>query len=119
MCDNCKYALAPKCQVDNLLCAWDFQYALPMYDVCISLQADLNQKESQVAELQDTVKFQQTAASNVKDELTLALANMEKLKKDFQKERADWDAERVALEKRAVDVENALNPLSEELTGLK
>ena len=65
------------------------------------------------------MKFQETVAIKVKDELTLALANIEKLKKDFEKERSDWDAEKAILEKRATDAEAALNPVTEELSGLK
>ena len=83
-----------------------------------SWQTDLNRKNSEVAELRDTLKFQETVASKVKDELTLALANIKKLKKDFEKERLDWDAEKAILEKRATDVEAALNPMIEELSGL-
>ena len=52
-------------------------------------------------------------------ELTSALAAMEKLKEGFKKERADWDIEKSALQKRAEDAEAALNPVVEELTGLK
>ena len=44
---------------------------------------------------------------------------MEKLKENFKKERADWDIEKTTLQKRAEDVEAALNPVVEELTGLK
>ena len=44
---------------------------------------------------------------------------MEKLKDGFQKERADWDTEKSALQKRAEDAEAALKPVIEELDGLK
>ena len=44
---------------------------------------------------------------------------MEKLKENFKKERADWDIEKTTLQKRAEDAEAALNPVVEELTGLK
>ena len=44
---------------------------------------------------------------------------MEKLKDGFQKERADWDTEKSALQKRAEDAEAALKPVTEELNGLK
>ena len=44
---------------------------------------------------------------------------MEKLKEGFKKERADWDIEKAALQKRAEDAEAALYPVVEELTGLK
>ena len=44
---------------------------------------------------------------------------MEKRKEGFNKERADWDIEKSALQKRAEDAEAALKPVAEELTGLK
>ena len=44
---------------------------------------------------------------------------MEKLKETFDKERADWETERVILTKRVVDAEAALKPVVEELAGLK
>jgi len=44
---------------------------------------------------------------------------MEKLKENFQKERADWDIEKSTLQKRAEDAEAALKPVTEELNGLK
>nr|XP_040253953.2 uncharacterized protein LOC109732038 [Aegilops tauschii subsp. strangulata] len=44
---------------------------------------------------------------------------MEKLKEDFKKERTDWDIEKATLQKRADDAEAALNPVVEELIGLK
>ena len=44
---------------------------------------------------------------------------MEKLKESFKSERAVWDIEKATLLKRAEDAEAALNPVTEELTGLK
>ena len=44
---------------------------------------------------------------------------MEKLKESFKNERAGWDTEKSTLLKRAEDAEAALNPVAEELTGLK
>ena len=44
---------------------------------------------------------------------------MEKLKETFKKERADWDIEKSALQKRAEDAEAALKPVVDELTGVK
>ena len=48
------------------------------------LQAKLNVKESQVADLQENIKSQQLETSKAKTELTTALAEMEKLKKNFK-----------------------------------
>ena len=44
---------------------------------------------------------------------------MEQLKEWFKSERANWDAEKAGLLKRAKDAESALKPVTEELTGLK
>jgi hypothetical protein len=44
---------------------------------------------------------------------------MEKLKESFNKERADWDTEKSALQKRAEDAEAALKPVVDELTDVK
>ena len=44
---------------------------------------------------------------------------MEKLKESFNKERADWEIEKSALQKRAEDAEAALKPVVDELTGVK
>ena len=83
------------------------------------LQADLNKKESQIADLQENIKSQQVETSKSKEELTGALTAMEQLKDGFKGERAAWEAERATLLKRAEDAETPLNPVREELTGLK
>ena len=44
---------------------------------------------------------------------------MEKLEESFAKERADWNTEKSALQKRAEDAEAALKPVVDELTGVK
>ena len=51
--------------------------------------------------------------------MTSALDAMEKLKESFNKELADWETEKSALRKRAEDVEAALKPVVDELTGVK
>ena len=83
------------------------------------MQAELSKKESQIADLQENIKSQQAETSKAKDELASALAAMEKLKESFKNERAGWDTEKSTLLKRAEDAEGALNPVAEELTGLK
>ena len=60
--------------------------------------------------------FHETASTKTKEELVLALANTEKLKKDFEAERSTWEVQKAALEKRA---KAALNPVMQELSGLK
>ena len=44
---------------------------------------------------------------------------MEKLKESFNKERADWDTEKSALQKRAEDAETTLKPVVDAPTGVK
>ena len=83
------------------------------------LQADMNNKDSQIADLQENIKSQQAKTSKAKDELTGALTSMEQLKGDFKNERAVWENEKAALLKRAEDAESALKPVAEELSGLK
>src|SRR5215216_3472761 len=76
--------VAPKCQVKNLYYAWYFQKLLLI--LCI-LQAELNMKESQVADLRQNISTQQSATSKAQAELKTALEEMEKLKKDFKADR--------------------------------
>ena len=83
------------------------------------MQAELIKKESQIADLQENIKSQQAETSKAQDELTSALGAMEKLKESFKNEQAGWDIERTTLLKRAQDAEAALNPVAEELAGLK
>ena len=83
------------------------------------LQAELNVKESQVVDLQENIKSQQSETSKVKAELTTALAETEKQKKDFKAKQASWETEKSALLKRAEDAEAALKMVAEELAGLK
>ena len=117
-CFKKKSALAPKCQVYNLLCAWDFEKNINSFIIWF-LQADINTKYSQLADLRENIKSQQEESSKAKDELTSTLASMEKLKEDFKNDRANWDAEKATLVKRAEDAETTLKPVTEELTGLK
>ena len=44
---------------------------------------------------------------------------MEQLKEWYKSEQANWDAEKAGLLKRAEDAESALEPVAEELSGLK
>ena len=83
------------------------------------MQAELSKKETQVADLQETIKTQEAETSKAKEEMTNALAAMEKLRENFKSEWVGWDTEKATLLKRTEDAEAALNPVVEELTGLK
>ena len=100
----------------NWLYAWDFEKNII---IIWSLQANINNKDSKIADLQENTKSQQSETSKAKDELKTALTAMEQLKEGFKNERASWETEKAALLKRAEDAESALKPVAEELTGLK
>ena len=102
----------------NLLCAWDFEKNINIFIISL-LQADVSNKDSQIADLQENTKSQQVETSKAKDELKGALTAIEQLKDGFKNERASWEIEKAALLKRAEDADAALKPVAEELTGLK
>ena len=106
--------------MDNLLYAL---YLVHIYVVLLKipsmLQAELRSKDAKNSDLQENVKSQQAEAAKAKEELTQALAGMEKLKESFNQDRAAWQTEKAGFTKRAVDAEEALKPVAEELAGLK
>ena len=83
------------------------------------MQANINNKDSQIADLQENIKSQQAETSKATDELKGVLTAMEQLKGDFKNKRAVWETEKAALLKRAEDAEAAVKPVAEELTRLK
>lgn len=83
------------------------------------LQSEINQQISQIADLQENLKPQQAETTKARDELKTGLTTMEQLKEWFKSEQTNWDTEKAGLLKRAEDVESALKPVTEELTGLK
>ena len=106
--------------MDNLLYAL---YLVHIYVVLLKipsmLQAELRNKDAKNSDLQENVKSQQAEAAKAKEELTRALAGMEKLKESFNQDRAAWETEKAGLTKRVVDAEEALKPVAEELASLK
>ena len=52
------------------------------------MQAELKTKETQIADLQENLKSQQTETSKEKEELINTLSAMEQLKEGSKKERA-------------------------------
>ena len=106
--------------MDNLLYAL---YLVHIYVVLLKipsmLQDELRSKDAKNSDLQENVKSRQAEAAKAKEELTQALAGMEKLKESFNQDRAAWETEKAGLTKRAVDAEEALKPVAEELAGLK
>ena len=65
-----------------MLCAWDFERNFDSFLFWL-LQTDINTKESQIADLQETIKSQQEETSKAKEELKGALTTMEELKDGF------------------------------------
>ena len=83
------------------------------------MQSKISQQVSQIADLQENLKSQQAETTKAKDELKTALTTMEQLKEWFKSEQANWDTEKAGLLKRAETAEAALEPVAEELSGLK
>ena len=84
-----------------------------------TVQSEINQQISQIADLRANLKTQQAETTKAKDELKTALTTMEQLKEWFKSEQANWDTEKAGLVKRGETVEAALEPVTEELSGLK
>ena len=83
------------------------------------LQADLTPRAAEITELRNRLAETETAAAKAKKDLALSLTTAEQLKKYFESERATWEVQKNALEKRAKDAEEALNPVTEERSSLK
>ena len=110
-----KYALAPKCQVHNLLCGWYFNSCSVLLNhITICMQAERKTKETQIADLQEILKTQQAETSKAKEELTSTLSVMEQLKESFKKKQADWATEKSTLIKQGEDAEAALKLVADE-----
>ena len=76
----------------NLLCAWDFEKNINSFIIWF-LQADINTKYSQLADLRENIKSQQEETSKAKEMLKGALIAMEQLKDDFKNECTNWETE--------------------------
>ena len=58
------------------------------------MQAQIINKDSQIANLQENVKSQQSETSKAKDELKTALTAIEQLKEGFKNDCASWETEK-------------------------
>ena len=94
-------------------------YICCLFNIPSTWQTELRSKDARNSDLQENVKSQQAEAAKAKEELTQALAVMEKLKESFNQDRAEWETEKAGLTKRAIDADAALKPVVEELAGLK
>ena len=87
------------------------------FELC--LQAELNRNALEMSELRSRLTETESAASKAKKELQVSLKTAEDLKRFFDEERTTFEVQKKDLEKRVQDAEGALNPVTEELTGLK
>ena len=83
------------------------------------MQAELNRNADEINELRSRLAKTKSAASKAKKDLQVSLKTAEDLKKYFEEERTTFEVQKKDLEKKIQDAEGALNPVTEELTGLK
>ena len=94
-------------------------YICCLFNIPSTWQAELRSKDARNSDLQENVKSQQAEAEKAKEELTQALVVMEKLKGSFNKDCPDCETKKSGLTDRAVNAEAALQPVVDELAGLK
>ena len=83
------------------------------------MQSEINQQTSQIADLRANLETQQTESTKAKEELKTPWPPRSSLKEWFKSERDNWNTEKAELVKRAETAEAALEPVAEELSGLK
>ena len=79
----------------------------------------MNRNADEINELRSRLAETESAASKAKKDLQVSLKTAEDQKKYFEEERTAFEVQKKDLEKRVQDAEGALNPVREELTGLK
>lgn len=75
--------------------------------------------ESNIANLKKSLATQQNERAKAELSLKSSLEDIEKIKANFDGERATWETEKATLVKRAEDAEAELKSKTEELTSLK
>ena len=75
--------------------------------------------ESEISELKNRLKTQETETRKANAKFVSSIAAQEKLKKDFEAERKTWAEEKATLVSRAEQAEKALTEKTAELSGLK
>ena len=83
------------------------------------VQAACKTFESEISELKNRLKTQETKTQKANAKFEFSVATQEKLKKKFETERKTWAEERAALLSRAEKAEAALTERTAELSGLK
>ena len=84
-----------------------------------SIQAACKKLESEISELKNRLKTQETETRKANAKFEFSVAAQEKLKKKFETERKTWAEEKTALVSRAEQAEAALTERTAELSGLK
>ena len=83
------------------------------------VQAACKTFESEISELKNRLKTQETETRKANAKFESSVAAQEKLKKKFETERKTWAEEKAALVSRAEQAEAALTERTAELSGLK
>ena len=83
------------------------------------IQAAIKQFESEISDLKNRLKTQETETQKANAKFESSVAAQEKLKKKFETERKTWAEEKAALVSRAEQAEAALTERTAELSGLK
>ena len=83
------------------------------------VQAACKKFESEISELKNRLKTQETETRKANAKFEFSVAAQEKLKKKFETERKTWADEKTALLSRAEQAEAALTERTAELSGLK
>ena len=83
------------------------------------VQAVCKKFESEIAELKNRLKTQETETRKANAKFEFSVSAQEKLKKKFETERKTWADEKTALLSRAKQAEAALTERTAELSGLK
>ena len=83
------------------------------------VQAACKKFESEISELKNRPKTQETETRKANAKFEFSVAAQEKLKKKFETERKTWADEKTALLSQAEQAEAALTERTAELSGLK
>ena len=83
------------------------------------VQAACKKFESEISELKNRLKTQETETRKANAKFEFSVAAQEKLKKKFETERKAWADEKTTLLSRAEQAEAALTKRTAELSGLK
>ena len=84
-----------------------------------SIQATINQCESEVADLKSRLTAQELEIQKANSKFAFSVSEQEKLKKNFDVEKKIWADEKASLVTRAKTAEALLAEATTELSGLK